>query len=88
MHDSFQFQNFYNELNNVLTPVPAPIVPNMMVNNAKPSVEIHKPALNSLDNWANDFMNEANNVNFVNEFNQMQAPKPQKQSFNALNSHC
>jgi len=86
MHDSFQFQNFYNELNNIMAPVPTPAVPSMMINNTKPpAVEMHKPDINGMDNWATDFMNEANNVNnvnFINEFNQIQTPQPQLQPFN------
>eukprot|EP00833_Pecoramyces_ruminatium_P009517 jgi/Orpsp1_1/1183549/evm.model.c7180000085694.1 len=87
IHDSFQFQNFYNELNNLMAPVPAPTVPNMMVSNAKPpTVETHKPVANKMDNWANDFMNETNNINFIKEFNQIQTPQPQLQPFNNLNT--
>jgi tetratricopeptide (TPR) repeat protein len=86
IHNSFQFQNFYNELNNTMAPVPVPTVPNMIVNNTKPStIEVHRPAISKMDNWANDFINEANNANFVNEFNQIQTPQ-QLQPFNNLNS--
>ena len=89
MHDSFQFQNFYNELNNIVPPVPAPTVPSLMVSNPKPPVvEAHKPNVTKMDNWATDFMNEAGGINFVNDFNQMQStPQPQLQPFNAPCMH-
>jgi len=83
MQDSFKFQNFYNELNNIMPPIQAPSAPSLAVNNVKPpSLEMHKADINKMDNWANDFMNEATNVNFINDFNQMQNPQPQLQSFN------
>lgn len=84
MQDSFNFQNFYNELDNIL-PAQPPTPPSLLINNnvKPPSLEVHKPNLHKLDNWANDFMNETTNVNFINEFNQIQTPQPQIQSFNS-----